>query len=187
MLITSPCFTILVTGRVFDDSIAEGTDQFTALDELVTEMSSLQSVTMASIHDAKSATALANTAAQEAHTAAEEANTSASEAENAVKNANTAASAANASASSANTAAGNANIAASLANTSAENANAKSNLAEAAAVNANAAAAEARGMFDSFLDISSSLNIFDINSITREIFVYEGQESQTQYILLQAI
>ena len=177
MLITSPCFTILVTGRVFDDSIAEGTDQFTALDELVTEMSSLQSVTMASIHDAKSATALANTAAQEAHTAAEEANTSASEAENAVKNANTAASAANASASSANTAAGNANIAASLANTSAENANAKANLAEAAAVNANAAAAEARGMFDSFLDISSSLNIFDINSITREIFVYEGQES----------
>lgn len=34
-----------------------------------------------------------------------------------------------------------------------------------------------RGMFDSFLDISSSFNIYDADSITREIFVYEGQES----------
>lgn len=32
-------------------------------------------------------------------------------------------------------------------------------------------------MFDSFLDISSSFNIYDADSITREIFVYEGQES----------
>lgn len=59
-----------MTGRVFDDSIAEGTDQFTLLDELVTSTASLKSVTMSSISDAKAATTLANTAALEAHNAA---------------------------------------------------------------------------------------------------------------------
>ncbi len=183
-LITSPCFTILVTGRVFDDSIAEGTDQFTALDELVVSTASLQSVTMSSINDAKLAASLANTVAREANSAVSKANTSASNAESAVERANNAASAANSAASLANAATGNANTAALsansaayAANTSAENADAKSELAEAAAGNADTAAAEARGMFDSFLEIGSSLNIFDVDSITREIFVYEGQES----------
>ncbi len=183
-LITSPCFTILVTGRVFDDSIAEGTDQFTLLDELVTSTASLKSVTMSSISDAKAATTLANTAALEAHNAASGATASASNAESAAESANNAVSVANSAAASANTAAENANTAAasantaaSSANTSAENANVKSDLAEAAAENADAAATEARGMFDSFLDISSSFNIYDADSITREIFVYEGQES----------
>ena len=102
-----------VEKNLVEDSAAPSTNQYTALDKLVTDAQ--QTIT-----GAEDATAAANTAANAASNAAEDANAAASAATSGAYSANAAAAAANTAANSANDAAEAADSAATRANTAAE-------------------------------------------------------------------
>lgn len=105
-----------VEKNIIEDSAAPSTNQYTALDKLVTDAQ--QTITRA-----EDAAVAANTAANAATAAAGDANVAASAATSGASSANTAASAANAAAGKANTAANIANEAAETAGNAATRAN----------------------------------------------------------------
>lgn len=111
--------TLDVQATAISDNAIESKDEFTALENLVTEAGK-------AVKDAETATSAANAAAGTATTAAQKANTAAG-------TANTAAQAANTAAGTANTAAGNADDAADLATIAAGAANSAAQAANAAA------------------------------------------------------
>lgn len=106
--VTTFYFEIVVEKSLVSDSAIESSNEYTALEKLVT--SSEQTITDCekATTNAKTATTKANNAASSANSAASTANTAASKANTATSAANTAASTANASATKADTAATNA-------------------------------------------------------------------------------
>lgn len=120
--VTTFYFEIVVEKSLVSDSAIESSNEYTALEKLVT--SSEQAITDCekATTNAKTATTNANNAASSANSAATAANTAASKANTATSAANTAASTANASATKADTATTNADTATAAANTAADKA-----------------------------------------------------------------
>lgn len=129
--------------RSTTDSIVDPGHVIPSLDELLAQISAMQTATaqaQTATRDANAAAAAANSAASSANTAAENANEKAELADTKAALANTAAGSANSAASLANTKAGLADTAASNANTKADLADNKATIANNAASNADAKA-----------------------------------------------